>query len=116
MHSSTGVGGLLPFQCSIVDVSRFLLELLEKGCSFPTLKALAISARHIGIDRVLSGAHPLAMRFMKGVHCLKPRTRTPVPSWDLSTVLDTLCCSPREPLESVGIKFLSYNTALLLNH
>ncbi|XP_065325845.1 uncharacterized protein LOC134621241 [Pelmatolapia mariae] len=106
----------LPFQCSIVDVLTFLQELLDKGLSFSTIKVYlaAISACHIGFDGVTPGAHPLAIRFLKGVRQLRPMLKSSVPAWDLSLVLEALCSPPFEPIESVDMKFLSYKTALLL--
>lgn len=57
------------------------------------------------INEVMPGAHPLTMRFLKGV-CN--------PSFDLPLVQEALCDSPFEPVESVDMKFLSLKTALLL--
>ena len=65
-------------------------------------------------DGVTSGAHPLAMRFLKGVRRLRPVFKPSVPSWDLALVLEALCGPTFEPIESADMKFLSYKTALLL--
>ena len=107
---------VLPFQCSIVDVLTFLQGLLDKGLSFSTIKVYlaAISACHIGFDGVTPGAHPLAVRFLKGVRRLRPVVKSSIPSWDLVLVLEALCGPPFEPIESVDMKFVSYKTALLL--
>lgn len=97
----------MAFQCSIVDVLTYLQELSDQGLSCSTLKVYlsAISACHFGFEGMLPGAHPLAIRYMKGVS---------VPSWDLPVVLKALCGSLFEPLDSVDIEFLSYKTAFLL--
>lgn len=107
---------LTAFQCSIVDILTFLQELFDRGLSFSTLKVYlsAISACHVGFERVSPGAHPLVVRFMRGVRRLRPFNRSSVPSWDLPIVLEALCGVPFEPLDSVDIKLLSYKTALLL--
>ena len=107
---------VLPFQCSIVDVLTFLQGLLDKGLSFSTIKVYlaAISACHIGFDGVKPGAHPLAVRFLKGVRRLRPVVKSSIPSWDLILVLEALCGPPFEPIESVDMKFVSFKTALLL--
>ena len=107
---------LVPFQCSVVDILSFLQELFDQGLSFSTIKVYlsAISACHVGFDGVSPGAHPLAIRFMRGVRHLRPFTRSSVPSWDLPVVLEVLSGSPFEPLDSIDMKFLSYKTALLL--
>lgn len=107
---------IVPFQCSVVDVLTFLQELFEQGLSFSTIKVYlaAISACHVGFEGVSPGAHPLTIRFMRGVHRLRPFNRSSVPSWDLPAVLEALCGPPFEPMESVDIKLVSYKTALLL--
>ncbi|XP_047229391.1 uncharacterized protein LOC124872980, partial [Girardinichthys multiradiatus] len=107
---------IVPFQCSMVEVLTFLQDLLDKGLSFSTIKVYlaAISACHIGFKGVTPGAHPLAVRFLKGVRRLRPVIKPSFPSWDLTLVLEALCDPPFEPLESVDVKFLSYKLALLL--
>lgn len=45
---------------------------------------------------------------------LRPVIKPSVPSWDLPFVLQDLCGSPFEPIDSFDIKFLSLKTALLL--
>ncbi|XP_053351317.1 uncharacterized protein LOC128520900 [Clarias gariepinus] len=107
---------VLPFQCSMVEILSFLQKLLEKGLFFSTIKVYlaAISACHVGFDGVSPGAHPLAVRFLKGVRRLRPTARSSVPSWDLLLVLEALCGPPFEPVESIDMKILSYKTALLL--
>ena len=104
------------FQCSTVDVLMFLQELLDQGFSFSTIKVYlaAISACHVGFDRATPGTHPLTMHFLKGVHRLRPEVKPSIPSWDWALLLEALCGSPFEPIESADMKFLSYKTALLL--
>ena len=94
----------------------FLQELLDKGLSFSTIKVClaAISACHVGSDGVTSAAHPLAMRFLKGVRRLRPVFKPSIPSWYLALVLEALCGPPFEPIDSADMKFLSFKTALLL--
>ena len=74
----------------------------------------AISACHIGLGDKPAGQHPLVCRFMNGVRRKLPVSRPMVPLWDLAVVLDVLSQHPFEPLEVVGLKFLSLKTALLL--
>ncbi|KAL6479143.1 hypothetical protein MHYP_G00125760 [Metynnis hypsauchen] len=90
--------------------------MLDKGKAFSTIKVYlaAISACHIGFGDKPVWQHPLVCRFMKGAHRKRPVSRPLVPPWDLSLVLDALCCHPFEPLEGVGLKFLSLKTVLLL--
>lgn len=111
-----GERGVVPFESSVVNILTFLQELLEKGLSFSTIKVYlsAISACHVGFGKLSPGAHPLVVRFMKGVLRMRPGRRITVPQWDLTLVLDALCDVPFEPLDSVGLDMLSYKTAFLL--
>ncbi|XP_066524949.1 uncharacterized protein [Hoplias malabaricus] len=104
-----------PFQCSVSELLCFLQELLDKGKAFSTIKVYlaAISACHVGFGDKPAGQHALVSQFMKGARRKWPVCRPLVPPWDLSLVLDGLCCHPFEPLEGVGLKFLSIKTALL---
>ncbi|KAK0146328.1 hypothetical protein N1851_014351 [Merluccius polli] len=92
------------------------VDLLDGGKAFSTIKVYlaAISACHIGLGDKSPGQHPLVSSFMKGVRRKRPVSRPLVPLWDLSGVLEALTQHPFEPLEGVGLKFLSLKTALLL--
>ncbi|XP_030199953.1 uncharacterized protein LOC115533546 [Gadus morhua] len=106
----------IPYQCSVVDLLCFLQGLLEKGTAFSTIKVYlaAISACHIGFGDKPAGQHPLVCRFMKGARRKLPVSRPLVPLWDLSVVLDAPSHHPFEPLETVGMKFVSLKLVLLL--
>nr|XP_043888269.1 uncharacterized protein LOC122773567 [Solea senegalensis] len=106
----------VPFQCSVVDLLCFLQELVDKGRAFSTVKVYlaAISACHVGFGDKPVGQHPLVCRFMKGARRKLPVSRHLVPLWDLLVVLDALSQHPFEPLEAVGMKFVSLKTVLLL--
>lgn len=108
--------GIVSFQCSVVELLCFLQDLLDKGKAFSTIKVYlaAISACHVGFGDKPAGQPPLVCRFMKGVRRKRPISRPLVPLWDLALVLDALCSHPFEPLEGVGLKFLSIKTALLV--
>ncbi|KAK0152765.1 hypothetical protein N1851_005700 [Merluccius polli] len=90
--------------------------LLEKGKAFSTIKVYlaAISACHVGFGDRPAGQHPLVCRFMKGARRKLPVSRPLVPLWDLSVVLEALSHHPFEPLEAVGMKFVSLKVVLLL--
>ena len=100
----------------MVDLLCFLQELVDKGKAFSTIKVYlaAISACHVGIGDKPVGQHPLVGRFMKGARRKLPVSRPLVPLWDLSVVLDGLSRHPFEPLEAVGMKFVSLKAVLLL--
>ncbi|KAL7873605.1 hypothetical protein AOLI_G00126760 [Acnodon oligacanthus] len=90
--------------------------MLDKGKDFSTIKVYlaAISACHMGFGDKPVGQHPLVCHFMKGARRKLPVSRPLIPPWDLSLVLDALCSHSFEPLVSVGLKFLSLKTVLLL--
>ena len=112
----TRPGQELPFQASVVTVLTFLQGFLDEGKSLSSIKVnlAAISACHIGMGGKALSEHPLIRQFMRGVRKARPVTRSLVPPWDLSLVLDALTAAPFEPLESVGLKFVTLKTALVL--
>ena len=109
-------GQVVPYLASVGDVLSFLQEFLDKGMSFSTVKVnlAAVSACHIGVGGKTLGEHPLVRRFMRGANRARPVSRSMVPPWDISLVLDALMRAPFEPLDSVDLKFLSLKTALLV--
>ncbi|KAK2823510.1 hypothetical protein Q7C36_020110 [Tachysurus vachellii] len=84
--------------------------------TFLTIKVYlaAIAACHAGFGGTTVGQHPLIRRFMKGAHRSLPVTRSVVPDWDLSMVLEVLAQQTFEPLGDISLKLLSFKTALLL--
>lgn len=97
-------------------ILSLLQALINRGKAFSTIKVYlaAISACHIGFEGKTVGQHPLICRFMKGARRKLPTSRLLAPSWDLPTVLAALSCCRLEPLDQVGLKFLSLKTALLI--
>ncbi|XP_050925700.1 LOW QUALITY PROTEIN: uncharacterized protein LOC127142337 [Lates calcarifer] len=69
---------------------------------------------HCTRERVPVGQHSLVCHFMKGARRKLPVSRPLIPLWDLSVVLDALSHHPFEPMEAVGMKFVSLKTVLLL--
>ncbi len=98
------------------DILCFLQDLLDKGKAFSTIKVYlaAISACHVCFGEKSAGQHPLISRFMKGACRIRPVSRQMVPLWDLSIVLEALSQHPFEPLEGIGLKFLTLKTVLLI--
>lgn len=80
------------FQCSVVELLCFLLDLVDKGKAFLTIKVYlaAISACHVGFGDRSAGQHPLISGFMKGAKRKLAVSRPLVPLWDLSIVLEAL--------------------------
>ena len=109
-------GEVLPFQASVPQILIFLQEFLDRGLGLSSVKInlAAIAAYHVGMNNRPISEHLLVRQFMKGVARLRPVSRSLVPSWDLTIVLDSLAKAPFEPLEAVDLKFLSLKTALLV--
>ncbi len=104
-----------PRRCTIGVLLSFLQHRLERRLSPSTLKVYvaAIAAHHDAVDGRSLGKHDLIVRFLRGARRLNPPRPPLVPSWDLSIVLAGLQRGPFEPLDSVELKFLSPETALL---
>ena len=106
-----------PLSCGARDILRLLQEMLEAGKSPTTLRGMvaAIKAARIGPQELTEGCCDLINRFLKGacsVH--SSQGRPPAPPWDLEVVLSALRHEPIEPLETVGLQWLSLKTAFLL--
>lgn len=61
-------------QISLATVLDFLTSLFENGLGYSSINTArsALSALGLMFDNVLVGAHPLVIRFMKGVFNLRP--------------------------------------------
>ncbi|XP_059380084.1 uncharacterized protein LOC132115689 [Carassius carassius] len=105
-----------PTSCDVSVILSFLQELLEKGRTPSMLKVYVatIAASHALIAGQSVGRNDLVVRFMRGARRLHPPCTATVPSWDLPTVLRALKGAPLEPLQSIDLKALSLETALLL--
>ncbi|XP_010773556.1 uncharacterized protein, partial [Notothenia coriiceps] len=108
--------GHTSFQCPVGVILSFLQDLIEKHRAFSTIKVylVAIAECHVGFEGKTASQHPLVCRFMKGARRLLPVSRSLVPLWDLTVVLDGLTRTPFEPLEEADMKHLSLKTVLLL--
>ncbi len=104
-----------PWRCSIRAVLSFLQQGLERRLSPSTLKVYvaAISTLHDPIKGRSVGKHDLVVRFLRGARSLNPPRPPSLPSWDLALDLRALQTAPFEPLQSVGLKFISMKTLLL---
>ena len=113
---SSRPGDVVPHQARVSVILTFLQSFLDDGKSFAAVKLnlAAISACHVGFNGKTVWKHPLVRQFMKGASRLHQVSRTLVPPWDLTLVLDALTQAPFEPLEAVGLKHLTLKTALLV--
>ncbi len=93
----------------------FLQEMLVCRLSPSTLKVYvaAIAAHCNAVNGRSLGKHVLIVRFLRGARRMNPSRSPLMPSWDLSIVLAGLQRGPFEQLDSVELKFLSTETALL---
>ncbi|KAI2663425.1 Transposon Tf2-9 polyprotein [Labeo rohita] len=102
--------------CPVSDILEFLQQRMD-GSSMPsTLKVYvaAILAFHATVDGHSVGKHDLVTRFLRGARRLRPPRPPTAPPWDLALVLEALARPPFEPLQSVGLKELSFKATLLL--
>ena len=97
-------------------ISEFLLEKYNEGRAPSTLavyrSAIAKTLKpKLGID---FGMDQGLSALLNSFAIERPRRRNPVPSWDLSAVLNALLSAPFEPLEKAALKFLTWKTVFLL--
>ena len=80
------------FQVSINDILDFLAELFENGLKYSAINSvrLALSAVGLVYDGFTAGAHPLVIRFLKGVYNIRPPVARYNEIWDVGIVLNYL--------------------------
>ncbi len=102
--------------CSAPEVLRYLQELLESGKSSSTLRGVVavIKASRVGEAKLTAQDASFIAQFLKGAQRLVPCRRPTILTWDLSRVLSALAQAPFEPLENVGLQWLSIKLAFLL--
>ncbi|KAL0165880.1 hypothetical protein M9458_037724, partial [Cirrhinus mrigala] len=101
-----------PVNCPVGTVLEFLQDRLSAGLTHSTLKVYvaAIAAYHTPLGSLSVGKDPLVTRFLRGALRRRPPVRPPVPSWDLSVVLEALCRPPFEPIEEISDRHLTIKT------
>lgn len=101
-------------QANISSILEYLTELYESGCGYSVINTARCALSAIGIvkEGFAVGAHPLIVRFMKGVFNLKPTKSRYCETWDVSTVL--LYLQKLSPVSKLSLKLLSLKLAMLI--
>ena len=94
-------------QANISSILEYLTELYESGCGYSVINTACCALSAIGTvkEGFAVGAHPLIVRFMKGVFNLKPTKPRYCETWDVSTVL--LYLQKLSPVSKLSLKLLS---------
>jgi len=105
-----------PFKVTAPLISEFLLEKFNQGRATSTLAGYrTVIAKTLkpktGIDY---GQDEGLSALLRNFANERPKQRNPVPTWDLSLVLNALMAAPFEPLESASLKLLTWKTVFLL--
>ena len=102
-----------PISCNLSRFLEFLAELFDAGLQYRTINVYrsAISVSCLAVDGCLLGSHPLATRFMKGVHELRlPQPRV-FNTWSANTIL--LFLRSLHPAEDLPLKTLTFKFVML---
>ena len=96
---------------SILD---FLTEQFECGCGYSSINTTrcAFSAIDLIKDGFAISAHPIAIRFMKGIFNLKPTKARYCAIWDVNKVL--LYLQRLSPVAKLFLKMLTFKLAMLI--
>ena len=102
------------FQVSLNDVLDFLADLFEQGLKYSAINSArsALSAIGLIIDGFAVGAHPLVIRFLKGVYNLRAPSSKYCDTWDVSMVLKYL--KHLSPVSELNLKLLTLKLAMLI--
>ncbi|XP_074826803.1 uncharacterized protein LOC141998064 [Natator depressus] len=90
---------------SVPTILDYLLSLKQQGLAVSSIRVhlAVISAFHLGENGRLDFSNPMVRRFLKGLECLYPQIRHPVPTWDLNLVLSRLMGAPFEPMATCSL-------------
>lgn len=95
---------------SILD---FLTEQFERGCGNSSINTARCALSAIGLvkDGFAIGAHPIVIRFMKGIFNLKPTKARYCEIWDVNRAL--LYLQRLSPVAKLSLKMLTFKLAML---
>lgn len=101
-------------QANINDVLEFLTELFENGIGYSAMNTARCALSAIGLvkDGFAIGAHPVIIRYMKGIFNLRPSGSKYTEIWPVSKVL--LYMQKLSPVKDLSLKLLTYKLAMLI--
>ena len=98
---------------SVGEVLDFLVELFDRGLGYSAINtARCALSTFISIGNYTIGAHPLVIRFLKGVFNQRPTRARHTHIWDVSIVLNAL--KKMSPANYLSLKELSFKLATLM--
>lgn len=97
------------------EILDFLTELFETGIGYSALNTArsALSAVGIVIDGFSVGAHPVIIRYMKGVYNQRPSLPRYTETWDVAIVLTYL--QTLSPVKGLSLKLLTLKLVMLIS-
>ena len=106
-----------PFTSSVEKVLRFLQHCLKrKKLAHSTIRnrvyAIALYHRTLPLEKL--SQHIWIKGFLRGAKRECPRLRDTLPKWSLQLVLQSLRGRPFEPLDRIGLGWLSWKTAFII--
>lgn len=89
--------------------------LFQSGLSYSAINSSrsALSALGLCFDNILVGKHPTVIRFMRGVHNLRPSSQNNVHIWDVSMVLRFL--RSLSPVADLSLKNLTFKLVMMIS-
>lgn len=101
-------------QADINEVLEFLTELYENGIGYSAMNTARCALSAIGLvrDGFAIGAHPVIIRYMKGVFNLRPTGSKYTEIWPVSKVLIYL--QKLSPVKELSLKLLTHKLVMLI--
>lgn len=96
------------------EVIEFLTQQFENGLSYDSLNTArsALSSLGLNFNNFKIGAHPLVIRYMKGIFALRPPKPRYVSTWDVNAVL--LYLRKLSPVKQLTLKDLTLKLTMLM--
>ncbi|XP_073431525.1 uncharacterized protein [Dendrobates tinctorius] len=104
--------GVAPLSFSVPNILAFLQSGLDAGLAPSSLRR-QISALSVLFQRKIANVMQVKT-FIQGVSHLVPPFRAPLDAWDLNLVLGVLQEAPFEPLQEVGLPYLTREVVFLV--